>query len=483
MEQINITGSEIVRPKPEILDALKRDYPLEASVADLVDNSIDAKAKKILIRINLQKEAIKSLEVIDDGFGITKNKISFAMQFAYKRKYKKKDLGMYGVGLKVASLSHANILSVFSKSKKNGEVGRQWTTNGILNSDWKLNIIDQNTVKRFLEKKYEGLSVSQHGTIVRWDDIEDFKRIQTGWEEFIQKIKHKICLHLGLKMHRLIQGKQIRIMIQLYDEEKMEGGPVEVIEALSPFPIGQFGEPGYPKKYLAKIGSSSINLIAHVWKKKSKEQGYRLGGGKVAEHQGFYFFRNGRLITEGGWCGMLGNSEPHLSLARVEVDIPESANRIIKVQHNKARVDLSAAAVSAFYKAKSNDGEYFSEYIKKAEEIYRLRKKPKSKTLLFNPGNGFGNCISKAVKNTGRYIYGQKVSLELKKNQLNRSVIKYNTKKKEITFEADKCLDLANSAVKRLVQSLCFFALSKDLSKGTQTNEVLAKIKILNDVL
>jgi len=483
MEQINITGSENVRPKPEILDALKRDYPLEASIADLVDNSIDAKAKKILIRLNLQKEAIRSLEVIDDGLGITKNKINCAMQFAYKRKYKKRDLGMYGVGLKVASLSHANILTVFSKTKKKSEVGRQWTTNGILNSNWKLNIIDSNTVKRFLEKKYEGLSLSQHGTIVRWDDIEDFKRIQTGWEEFIQKTKHKICLHLGLKMHRLIQGKQIRIMIQLYDEEKKEGGPVEMIEALSPFPIGQYGEPGYPKKYVAKIGSSSINLIAHVWKKKSKEQGYRLGGGKVAEHQGFYFFRNGRLITEGGWCAMLGNSEPHLSLARVEVDIPESANRIIKVQHNKARVDLSAAAVSAFYKARSKEGEHFSEYIKKAEEIYRLRKKPKSKVLLFNPGNGFGENIGKAVKNTGRYLYGKKISLDLKKNKNNQSAIKYNSKNKKITFDAEKNLDISNSSVKRLVQSLCYFAFSKELSKGIQTNEVLAKIKILNDVL
>ena len=112
-------------------------------------------------------------------------------------------------------------------------------------------------------------------------------------------------------------------------------------------------------------------------KKKSKEKGYKLGGGKVAEHQGFYFFRNGRLITEGGWCSMLGNSEPHLSLARVEVDIPESANNIIKVQHNKARVDLSATAATSFYKARSKQGELFSDYIKKAEEIYRLRKKPK----------------------------------------------------------------------------------------------------------
>ena len=272
MEIINIIGSESVRPKLEIFDALKRDYPLEASIADLVDNSIDAKSKKILVRLNLEQEAIKSLEVIDDGCGISKNKMNSAMQFAFKRKYKKKDLGMFGVGLKVASLSHANILTVFSKTKKNSEVGRQWTTSGILNSNWKLNIIDTNTAKKFLQRKFDGLSLSKHGTIVRWDEIDDFKRIQTGWEEFIYKIKQRICLHLGLKMHRLIQRKKIKIMIQLYDEEKKESGPVEMIEALSPFPIGQFGEQGYPKQYKAKIGASLITLNAHIWKKSQRKK-------------------------------------------------------------------------------------------------------------------------------------------------------------------------------------------------------------------
>jgi hypothetical protein len=54
---IEICGHERVPPTADILDALKRDYPLEASIADLVDNSIDADARNVLIRLCARVDA------------------------------------------------------------------------------------------------------------------------------------------------------------------------------------------------------------------------------------------------------------------------------------------------------------------------------------------------------------------------------------------------------------------------------------------
>src|SRR5580765_6431110 len=109
---LEISGHETIRPTPYILDALEKDYPLEASIADLVDNSIDAHAKNVLIRFVKQKSRLRSLCVADDGIGMDTKGIRRAMQFAARRPYTPTDLGMFGVGLKTASLSQANVLTV-----------------------------------------------------------------------------------------------------------------------------------------------------------------------------------------------------------------------------------------------------------------------------------------------------------------------------------------------------------------------------------
>src|SRR4026208_1288034 len=96
--ELEISGHETVRPTPDILDALEKDYPLEASVADLVDNSIDARARNVLIRCLKTGDRLGSLCVVDDGIGMDSGAIRRAMQFAARRAYASKDLGMFGVG-------------------------------------------------------------------------------------------------------------------------------------------------------------------------------------------------------------------------------------------------------------------------------------------------------------------------------------------------------------------------------------------------
>ena len=48
-----------------------------------------------------------------------------------------------------------------------------------------------------------------------------------------------------------------------------------------------------------------LKMQAHIWRKRAAVDGYKLGGGKVADHQGLYFYRHDRLIQDGGWCGLL----------------------------------------------------------------------------------------------------------------------------------------------------------------------------------
>lgn len=398
---VEVSGHETVRPTPDILDALEQDYPLEASIADLVDNSIDAKAKIVLIRFVRKGEKLISLCVADNGRGMDKKTIDKAMQFAARRIYGAKDLGMFGVGLKTASLSQADSVIVASRALGGTAVARRWTKSGIKQHDWRLDILTGNSASKLLERDWSFSTGLKTGTVVRWDKITDFDRLHRGVDEYLAEAKKRIRNHLGLKLHRFLEQKKVRILI---DVQELEGGvgPPSEVTALNPLPPPEStGAAQFPKTFRAQLpGAGILKMRGHIWRRKSRDEGYKLGGGRVAEHQGFYFYRHDRLIQDGGWCGIVGTNEPHMSLARVEIDIPDAMARYLRVRSNKAGVDVPATFGPAVHESRADDGSSFDTYLRKAEEIYRRRGEIKAKPML-TPGAGIPAEIKKALLRRG----------------------------------------------------------------------------------
>ncbi|MGP5641613.1 ATP-binding protein, partial [Brachybacterium tyrofermentans] len=79
-------------------------------MADLVDNSIDADARNVVVRFVTRGGSPAGLEVIDDGRGMDSATVDDAMEYGHKRDYADDDLGHFGIGLKAASLSQAETL-------------------------------------------------------------------------------------------------------------------------------------------------------------------------------------------------------------------------------------------------------------------------------------------------------------------------------------------------------------------------------------
>jgi len=410
---VELSGRETVRPTPDILDALERDYPLEASIADLVDNSIDARARNVLIRFIRTKQKVISLCIADDGAGMTALGIRQAMQFAARRAYKSRDLGMFGVGLKTASLSQADSLIVASRARAGEAVGRRWTKAGIKKYDWQLDILTQRSAALILEHNWGVLGAIGKGTVVRWDDVYDFDRLHTGLDEYLETAKTRINYHLGLKLHRFLLRKQVRIQIEVEESDTGEVGPPSKVLPMNPFPSKeQSGARGFPKDLVVRFpNAGNVTMRGHIWRKKSKDEGYKLGGGRVADHQGFYFFRHDRLIQDGGWCGLIGTNEPHMSLARIEVDIPDTLRGYLKVRSNKAGVDVPATFASAIEDARARDGSSIEDYLKTAEEVYRRRGEQKPRPLVA-PGSGIPAEVRKVLENQAvRFVRGRKCSI------------------------------------------------------------------------
>ena len=113
-DDVQVAGSTVVPPDPMILKAIGLNYALEAAVADLVDNSIDADASDVLVRFIKRGPRLKSLCVVDNGRGMDEAELEDAMALGRRRDYGPHDLGHFGLGLKAASLGQARSLTVIT---------------------------------------------------------------------------------------------------------------------------------------------------------------------------------------------------------------------------------------------------------------------------------------------------------------------------------------------------------------------------------
>lgn len=102
-------------------------YSFETAIADIIDNSISAKATEIKIYQRV-KNGIPYIQIIDDGIGMSRSELLDALRLGSKNPTEdreKDDLGRFGLGLKSASFSQCRILTVVSKM--NNEIhGFQW---------------------------------------------------------------------------------------------------------------------------------------------------------------------------------------------------------------------------------------------------------------------------------------------------------------------------------------------------------------------
>ncbi|GAE27806.1 RNA polymerase sigma factor [Halalkalibacter wakoensis JCM 9140] len=92
-------------------------YNSQTAIADLIDNSIDAKATKICLEFSYN-EGNGSIKIIDNGIGMDEIELQTAMTVGSKDprdKRERDELGRFGMGLKTAAFSLGKRLTVVSK--------------------------------------------------------------------------------------------------------------------------------------------------------------------------------------------------------------------------------------------------------------------------------------------------------------------------------------------------------------------------------
>ena len=296
-------------------------YSLESAIADLIDNSIAAEAKNI--DIDFMDSTESYIAIIDDGCGMTDDELTNAMQYGSSDPSNTRsdnDLGRYGLGLKTASMSQCTKMTVISK--KNGKMTAQrWDLDYIRNHKdevWPLIKFSDKEIGNL--PLVDILSSKRSGTLVVWQNID----FGGSYDELsFDDEMHKAMEHLSLVFHRYLYGEDGIRKLRIFVNGHM-------LTPKDPFLQHVEGEKhGHQCKATQTLGSgkNKISLQAFVLpheKELTDEMRHLLGVDKLLRRtQGFYIYRNKRLITYGSWHGLRAQGE-FFKLARVKVDIPNS---------------------------------------------------------------------------------------------------------------------------------------------------------------
>ncbi len=394
--EVPTSGTVDLPPDPRALDALGRNHSMETALADLVDNSIDASATHILIRFMQRDGRLVGLYVVDDGRGIAPQDIDSAMTVGGRRDYGPADLGHFGLGLKAASFSQAESLTVLSRAAGHTAVGRRWLLRDD-RSGYQCDTVDTGFVDTELDQPWPFPTLPS-GTVVRWDEVRSFPGFQDRGQvtEYLSRTIAHLQGHLGLMFHRILRDDAVTITIDIEDTEHGRGAANRV-EAIDPFAYPS-APAGWPRDLVAVVDGVSLTLRCHIWPGRSSLPQYRLPGG-ADERQGLYFYRNRRLLQAGGWEGIHA-ADKRLQLARVAVDIDGDIAGVFRLNPEKSRVTAGPQFARLVAAARASDGTTMGTYLKAAEETWTVsnQRATAKRTAVFPPGRGLHPKVCREIR-------------------------------------------------------------------------------------
>jgi hypothetical protein len=344
-------------------------YELNTAVADLIDNSITAGANRIDIRFEWSNDQPR-ISITDDGCGMSKSVLLNAMRLGAINPNEvraKNDLGRFGLGLKTASFSQAKRLTVATKTKDSDLLVRSWDLDHVEKSNtWQLLYGDS----LLSEDEVDRVEHMPHGTIILLDKLDrifsESAHEKRKKDEFFMLAEH-LSDYLGTVFHRFLSGSN---KLEIWINPDIPGAkPVapwdpfhanhDKTQILSDEYLQVRGETVYVQPYILPHQSAFESADAH-----------RQAGGLKGwnAQQGFYVYRNNRLLVSGSWLNTGTRQEEHYKLARISLDISNQLDDIFAIDVRKSQA-LPPSTIRADLKRIA------TRVRKQAKEVYGHRGK------------------------------------------------------------------------------------------------------------
>lgn len=340
---IDSTGYELAWPPAHaMIESLRGvGYSVETAIADLVDNSIAAGARNVWLSFRFDGPR-SWCSLLDDGRGMNADELRQAMTVGGRSPLEartSKDLGRFGMGLKTASFSQCRSLTVASRVA-GGEVQvRRWDLDYIAQPDvneWRL----LTGPSEEGADRLAALHPLPKGTLVLWEKMDRIaaglthdRRSQDAFLAMVARVEQ----HLAMVFHRYIEGPGARLRIHIGSTRIRPWDPfMNDHPATSTSPVERIPGAG---------GMVEFQGFVLPHRDQLDQEAFQRGGGREGwtSQQGFYVYRNDRLLVAGGWLGLgeprVWTREEPFKLARLSVSFPNTADAewAIDIKKSSAR--------------------------------------------------------------------------------------------------------------------------------------------------
>lgn len=304
-------------------------YDFATAVSDIIDNSISAGATKIAVDSYPYPDGAY-LVILDNGCGMGFNELKNALRLGSYREnnvFDATQLGRFGLGLKSASFSQCKKLTVASKKTNKINALRYDLDQITSENKWIINELSSDEISQLPD--IEELMGFDSGTLVIW---EKFDKVEKSSGNFERSFRNLVDL----------TKKQVEMtFFRFWDDIEFDFNGSR-IEKRDPFLRNN------PKTQIARptdlpCGDYVVNIQPYALPHSNiltNEDKKLLGNtSDLEENQGFYVFRNKRLIIKGTWL-RLGIKRELNKLARIQVDIPSGLDEewFLDVKKSSAKV-------------------------------------------------------------------------------------------------------------------------------------------------
>lgn len=302
-------------------------YSLETAIADLVDNSIAAGARNAWLDFHFEGPN-SWFTLLDDGRGMDADGLRLAMTVGGRSPLETrtaKDLGRFGMGLKTASFSQCRVLTVASRQAHGETSVRRWDLDYIARpevNEWRL-LLDA------AEGSAPHLDVLQRlpsGTLVLWERMDRITAglsvDRKGHNAFLAMVA-RVEQHLAMVFHRYLEGSAPRLRLHIGNTRIKPWDPF-LLDRQTPFsPIERISGPEGVVELQGFVLPHRDQLDPETFERAGGRDGW-------TSQQGFYVYRNDRMLVAGGWLGLgeprAWTREEPFRLARLAVSFTNAAD-------------------------------------------------------------------------------------------------------------------------------------------------------------
>lgn len=322
-------------------------YDIKTAVADLIDNSLTAGADKVWVRFDWN-DGHPWISIADNGNGMTEDELVEAMRPGSKNPLEERendDLGRFGLGLKTASFSQCRKFTVGTKTGEETVHKRRWDLDILSKmNDWILLKDGSDTANRVVNEFFDS---HNHGTIVVWEDLDRIipdEHIQDeSYQEAFLRYGSEVESHIAEVFSDFMFGLPGKHKVQMFINDNL-------IEPWDPFMTDCHPSGEQQPQEIFFIHGHEVTVRPYVLPHRSKitaadYEKYAGVRGWTAQ-QGFYIYRNHRMIVSGSWLlpGMQKKEQYKLARIRIDIDNGQDKEWSIDVKKSTAVPPVSKQA-------------------------------------------------------------------------------------------------------------------------------------------